>query len=118
MASIDGLVASAQQIYSPSVLSGSYPKVLTHFRTSGPGDVRICNGIFNNKESRGRLKQARQVCRSHLEELANKKKRKVEAQRPNDIAKAGGFANLHGGGCLYGLCGIPRFRRAQSGPLH
>ena len=26
----------------------------------------------------------------------------MEAQRPNDIAKAGGLASLHGGGSLYG----------------
>ena len=58
----------------------------------------IFNGIFNDKESQGRLKQARQVCGSQLQELAKKKKRKVEAQRSNDIAKAGGLASLVGGG--------------------
>ena len=52
----------------PSILSGSSSKVLTHFLTSGAGDVRICNGIFNDKASQGRLKEARQVCGSQLQE--------------------------------------------------
>ena len=71
-----------------SILSGSSSKVLTHFRTSGPGDVWICNGILNDKASQSRLKEARQVCSNQLQdsELAAKKKR-IVVLRPSALAK-------------------------------
>ena len=78
----------------PFILSGSSSKVLTHFQTSGGGEVQVCNSILNNQASRDRLKEATKVCGSHLQELAAKKLCNVEAQKSADVVKAGGLASF------------------------
>ena len=74
----------------------------------GSWDFWACNGILNDKASQIRLKEARQVCRSYLQEQVAKKQHKVEMQCSNDIAKAGGLACLHGGGSLLVYASGPR----------
>ena len=65
----------------PIILTGSSSKFLTHYWSSGSGQVRACNVLVNGDQalaSRNRLKKARKVCASYLEELAKKKLCKVQ----------------------------------------
>ena len=50
-----------------------------------------------DQASRDRLKEARRVCTSYLEELAAKKRRKVQEAKSAHIARAGGVDRLSGG---------------------
>lgn len=64
----------------PQIFTGSSSKVITHFRMTGSGHVKKCQGIFNDPDSQATLRDAKVKMQAHMDMVASEKKVKHQSE--------------------------------------